>query len=636
MTRVVRKQTHKTRRLYGIIIIAFLLAASGVGLYRYPPSLLDISRIFRLAADKIFGESADLASAEPVLRGTIFDRSFRELAVSYPLYSLHIRPGEVADPTAVVESVASATGTSRANLEGQLKQPHNIIKVADNLSLDQVKEIMDTPLAGVYLKQVEERFYPAHEAAAGLIGYTGDGIGLAGVEGAYDMFLQPGEFRSESLPEIDFHGRPVIGRSTVDLVLTVDLALQKETERYLQEYLQEKQADRGLAICLDVKTGAVLAWAGRPSYNPNYYWQLADTTGSGIFQEVLDPSLYRDLQVRAAALMRNGELGDPLPPATIAAVDYGLGEEEISSLGKLIGLQDGLAPWQPVPETAAGKTEPGHDEKNKVPAAGVNALQLASAATSLVNSGWYVPPHVLAGVYAHEGQELFLRSAKFDGDARHRVVSPAMGIRLRRDLFGGMVTNGGKNSATEQIARQEESPGMIIHSASSVREASSPAIGYVMQDLLLGVVPAKAPALLLLMVAQRDHLYPLVSAPAPGADKPPPLAEKILPALLAAARDQGSVKAPAQKDPANFTQFLISRRMDFHDPSGATKALEEKMPEVTGLSLRKGLQRLNPFHLLVHIEGTGRIVRQSPAPGTPLQGVDECTLTLDSKPQARP
>lgn len=636
MARVVRKQTHKTRRLYGIILILFLLAAAGVGLYRYPPSLLDIGRIFRLAASKILGESADLASAEPVLRGTIFDRAFRELAVSYPLYSLYIRPGEVADPASVAESVARATGTGRANLEGQMKQLHNIIKVADNLTRDQVKAVMVKPLAGVYLKPVEERFYPAHEAAAGLVGYTGEGIGLAGVEGAYDMFLQHGEFRSESLPEIDFQDRPVIGRSTVDLVLTVDLALQKDTERYLQEYLQEKQADRGLAICLDVKTGAVLAWAGRPSYNPNYFWQLADTTGSGIFQEVLDPSLYRDLQVRAAALLKNGELGDPLPPPTVATVDYGLGADEISALGKLIGLQEGLAPWQPVPETTTVPAGQGPTEKNKPPLTGVNALQFARAVTSLVNGGWYVTPHVLAGVYAHEGGELFSRSAEFDSAERHRVVSPAMGIRLRRDLFGGMVvTNHGKNAGSEQ-AGLLEAGGMIIHSASSVRETGTPESSHIMQDLLLGVVPAKAPALLLLMVAQRDHLYPLVKSPAAGADKQASLAEKIMPALLVAAREQHkTARAPAQKDPGNFTQFLISRRMDFQDRPGAANALAEKMPDVTGLSLRKGLQRLNPYHLLVNIEGSGRIVRQSPAAGTPLQGVSECTLTLDSKLQAR-
>ena len=631
MGRVVRRHTHKTRRLYGLIGILFLLAAAGVGLYRYPPSLLDSTGFFRLAADKISGESADLASAEPVLRGTVFDRAFRELAVSYPLYSLYVRPGEVNDPGAVARAVAEAAGASHATLEGQLKQSHSVIKVADNLEPNQVQGLLAKPMAGVQLKPVEERFYPGHEAAAGLIGYTGDGVGLAGVEGAYDMILQHGEFRSESLPEIDFRGASVIGRSTVDLMLTVDLVLQKEMERRLQDYLQEKQADKGLAICLNVKTGAVLAWAGRPSYNPNYYWQLAETKGDAIFQETLDPALYRDFLVRAAAMAKNGELGDPLLPTTVAAVDYGLQADEIGAFARQVGLDDAAAPWLPVPDIAPGAGA-GRKEPDTVGAPKGHALQLARAVASLVNGGWYLAPHVLAGVYAHDGQALFNRSTDFDAAGRRQVVTPAMGIRLRRELFAEAAQGNEKKTVADQADSVEVAPEMIIHAASTARTSETAAgRGLVMQDLLLGVIPAKAPVLLLLMVAQREQLYPL-RKPVTGAEEfQTTLAGKILPALLAAAQDPLSPEPPAQKDPANFTQFLISRRMDYQDRPGTDAVLEGKMPEVVGLSLRKGLQRLNPYHLLVNAEGSGRIVSQRPPAGSPLQGVSECTLVLETK-----
>ena len=600
-------------------------------MYRYPPSLLDIGRIFRQAADKIGGGSADLASAEAVLRGTIYDRAFRELAVSYQLYSLYVRPGEVTDPAAVVEAVAVATGTRHPGLEGKLKQRHNVIKVADNLEPREVKTLLAKPLAGVYAKPVEERFYPGHEAAAGLIGYTGDGIGLAGVEGAYDLFLQHGEFRSENLPEINLHGRQVIGRAKVDAVLTVDLALQKETERQLQEYLRAKQAGRGLALCLNVKTGAVLAWAGRPAFNPNYFWQMSEVTGAGIFQEGLDPSLYRDFLVRAAALTKNGELGDPLPPQTVAAFDYGLREDEVRAFGEMIGLAEASAPWQPVPAMAGAHDDQGKGESGKEPAAGVNALQLALAAASLVNGGWHFSPHVLAGIYSHEARELFTRSAVFDAAARRRIVSPAMGIRLRRDLFGGGSAETAQAVALDNALSME---GMIVHSASSARmTVAAERNGYVMQDLLLGVIPAKAPSLLVLLVAQRDELYPLLNSKsaADGAGIDVALARKMLPALLAVMQENAAAAPPAEKDPANYSQFLISRRIDYQDRPDAAGLAEGKMPEVTGLSLRKGLQRLNPYHLLVNIEGSGRITRQNPPAGAPLHGVNECTLTLEAK-----
>ena len=209
------------------------------------------------------------------------------------------------------------------------------------------------------------------------------------------------------------------------------------------------------------------------------------------------------------------------------------------------------------------------------------------------------------------------------------VVFVAQGalIGLMGGLFGAAA--GSAQVIAAETASVQES--MIIHSASSARMTmAADGNGYVLQDMLLGVIPAKTPAILLVMVAQRDELYPLVKSAGAGPGMEVPFARKMLPALLAATGAQGTAEAPAAKDPANYSQFLISRRMDFQDRPVAAGAEEEKMPEVTGLSLRKGLQRLNPYHLLVNIEGTGRIIRQNPPAGTLLQGVGECNLTLDS------
>ena len=52
------------------------------------------------------------------------------------------------------------------------------------------------------------------------------------------------------------------------------------------------------------------------------------------------------------------------------------------------------------------------------------------------------------------------------------------------------------------------------------------------------------------------------------------------------------------------------------------------MPEVTGMSLRKALQKLNQQKLMIRIEGSGRIVAQIPKPGTSLSGISECRLAL--------
>ena len=53
------------------------------------------------------------------------------------------------------------------------------------------------------------------------------------------------------------------------------------------------------------------------------------------------------------------------------------------------------------------------------------------------------------------------------------------------------------------------------------------------------------------------------------------------------------------------------------------------MPDLEGLSLRKSLQLLQGHNVKIRFRGTGRVVSQKPLPGTLLQGISECILTLE-------
>jgi len=310
MVRVTKKRKRSTRRLYGLFFLVFLSAAAGVGLYKLSPSLLDIGRNFRHVADKILEQSADIASAEPVLRGTVFDRNLKELAVSYRLYSLYVRPAEITDAQDVVRILADITGQNQDDLNVRLNEAKSIIIVAEHLEQAQVDMIKNAQLPGLYIKPVEERFYPEHETAASLVGFTGKGIGLSGVEGIFDTLLQDGEFRTETVSGIDFREEQVLGRAKLDVVLTVDLAMQKRIEQQLKEFLDINQVSRGIVLLMDPTSGAIMAWASQPSFNPNYYWRVEDAQRKSLFEENLDSDLLRRLRVRIAAIRKNGDSGD--------------------------------------------------------------------------------------------------------------------------------------------------------------------------------------------------------------------------------------------------------------------------------------------------------------------------------------
>ena len=81
MIKSLRSKKNKRRWPIPLFFFVILLTAAGAVLYRIHPSLQDIGRILQSAVGKISTGSAGQTPAEPVLRGTVYDRKWRELAV---------------------------------------------------------------------------------------------------------------------------------------------------------------------------------------------------------------------------------------------------------------------------------------------------------------------------------------------------------------------------------------------------------------------------------------------------------------------------------------------------------------------------------------------------------------------------
>ncbi len=593
-----------------------MLAAAGVTLSRFPFSLQDIGKITRLAAGRITEKSADILSADSLLRGSVFDRNFQELAVSYRVYSLYARPLELGNRSEVARLLAGVIGENQDVIEARLKKPQGVIEVADDLDKKQAAAIRGLKIAGVFCNPKAERFYPEHETAAQVIGFSGDGVGLAGVEGLYDTILRHGEFKGDTVPEIDFAGQDILGSSRMDLVLTLDLGLQKEIERRLRQYMKRQQVSEGLALLLQPETGAVLAAVVLPSFNPNYFWQSTDASHRSLFCNFLDTRLIRPLLVRAAAVRRNGALGRALLPETVAAPDFGLPEKDIEQYETTIGLYQTIQCLSPAvcDGKEGGRGSRGRDRSV---AGGVNIMQLATTVAGLVNGGWKIRPHVLDSVLDRSAGRRFHRSREFDGRAgRHRIMSPAMGVRLRRELFA---------------AHKRNSDGFLLYTDSAVGVAGKGGGSrYVMQDLLIGMMPKAFPTMLLALATRRDYLYPLAKSADKGTKRLAALGRELLPSLYRqAAAWKMAARVPVGQNKANYEQFLVSRSIDDFQPRkvGAV-GTDSLMPRLTGLSLRKGLRRLSNHNLRIRIKGSGRIVAQDPQPGRPLNNAGECVLTL--------
>jgi len=607
MAKSLKSKKTKKRWSYPFFFLVILLTAAGIVLYRCPPSLQDIGRVIQSAVGKISTLSAGPTPAEVVLRGTVYDRKLNELAVSYRLFSLSVHPEEVSDQRKVVETLAQYTGEKPESIEKRLKSSQRHLELAENLDEKQAAQINALQLKGVYCRAVETRFYPGHTAASHVLGFMGDGVGLAGVEGKYNTVLQGGTFRANNIPDIDFQGKESLGGASTDLILTLDLDVQKQLESRFREYLAAQGAEKGMGLVIEPGSGRILALVNQPSFNPNYFWKANESNRvNRIYNHVLDKELIRPILARAAAIEREGVDGAGLLPETVAARDYGFTTEMLDTFGKQIQLYGSVfGNWESGP---SAPEQPGV-------APSVTGVQVGVTLASLVNGGWRNTPYVVDSIYDHATAKRYCRSS--EATQKSHVLDPALSVKIRRELF------------SKWVMEQEN---VVVFTAGQLQLLKEKTFSkYSIQEFFVGLAPAKQPKFLLLMAIEQDHLYPMPSEKSLKKTALEGLGKDLLALFVKEQPVEVSPEKPPGRNPENFRQFFISKRLNFREVSGKVKEQVAIMPLVKGLSLRKGLQQIKQFKMKVRVSGSGRIIAQYPLPGQPLAGVDECILTLDSK-----
>ncbi len=215
--------------------------------------------------------------AIPAYRGVITDRYGEPLAVSTPVISLWANPQELIKHEQHWSALAKAVGASRVELEDKLRRFRNkeFMYLRRQLAPAKAEEILALNIRGVYGQKEYQRFYPAGEVAAHIVGFTNvDDQGQEGLELAYEKWLAGTSGRKQVLK--DLSGRVIkdvalleTAASGNDIALSIDLRLQYLAYRELKAAVKAHGASSGSVVLLDVDTGEVLAMANQPSYNPN-------------------------------------------------------------------------------------------------------------------------------------------------------------------------------------------------------------------------------------------------------------------------------------------------------------------------------------------------------------------------------
>mgnify|MGYP005843620457 CR=1 FL=1 len=209
----------------------------------------------------------------PARRGTIRDASGVPLATTVPYEAAYANTSQIGDPGEVSRLLGPILGVAPADLEPKLRtRQDGPVLIQRDLPAEVADRVRALRAPGISLRRESRRVHPEGNLAAQLLGVVGvDGQGLSGLEAALDADLagKPGWVLAErdtGGDEIALGPReatpPVDG---ADVILTVDRHVQQIVERELTAALEQRRAKGGTVVVLEVRTGAVLALASRPT-----------------------------------------------------------------------------------------------------------------------------------------------------------------------------------------------------------------------------------------------------------------------------------------------------------------------------------------------------------------------------------
>lgn len=198
-------------------------------------------------------------------------------------------PKEIVNVPIAAKALAPIIGSTEVDLSTRLSNADKVyVPLKHRLADSDKKAIEALNLAGVHFDTERVRFYPERQFLSHIIGFQGyrsdsgaEQVGVYGLERKYDTILSgtAGGIRNQSAA-----GRWLFGsggdfipaQNGNNLMLTVDRAIQMQAEQVLTKAVKENQADGGCITVIDPKTGAILAMASNPAYDPNEYSKVTD------------------------------------------------------------------------------------------------------------------------------------------------------------------------------------------------------------------------------------------------------------------------------------------------------------------------------------------------------------------------
>ena len=425
--------------------------------------------------------------AEQPQRGVILDCYGRVLAASNRFQIIIAEPRAIRDIDDVSARLSPILKMSTVEIADIIKNSRNpgYVKLKANATEEECKAA--AVIDGIAVQSDWHRFYPMGKLATHVLGFTSaDNIGLEGIELKYNKELAGDA--GQNIVFADVMRRPIRLKEQTSyvtngfgLILTIDSAIQQFARTKLEKVVSDFQAEGGVAIVAEPKSGAILALVSLPDYDStNIHPSDSDRMRNRAISDQFEPGSIFKPFVAAIALDLNivsrdekifceygnyhgkgfgriGEYGDHrfgnMTIKEILAESSNIG---MAKVGQKVGAERiyyglrrfgfGTKTRIDLPGEAEGNLRPVGEwtgySVTRVPFGqeiSTTAIQIVQAFCIIANGGRFVNPYLVKAVVDNNGNIIKIRQPALNPDF---VIRPETADWLVREALTAVVNEG--------------------------------------------------------------------------------------------------------------------------------------------------------------------------------------------------
>lgn len=305
-----KNKTYNKRKILVVFVVAAVIILALVGRLVY--LMVFDAKYYQKKAEDLHEREREIKAA----RGEILDARGEVLATNKTVCTISVIHSQIREPEKVIKTLAEALQMDEETVRKRVEKVSSMERIKTNVDKETGDNIRNMELDGVKVDEDFKRYYPYHELASKVLGFTGgDNQGIIGLEVKYEEYLKGKNgtiLTTTDARGVELNGvaedrvEPVAGNT---LQISLDYNIQMYAQQMAEKVMEEKRADKVGILLMNPQNGEILAMVNVPEFDLNDPFTLNTGANSASMSD-------EDRQNALNQMWRNGCINDTYEPGS--------------------------------------------------------------------------------------------------------------------------------------------------------------------------------------------------------------------------------------------------------------------------------------------------------------------------------